>query len=768
MTSFWLSDGTQSGFAFNNPAMPLEPVTPVDRPPDPGPLARMRAEFERDRSTWHSIAPTINRNLARDERKELILEYSGKQSVDEALEPYRTFDDGEEMAIKRFRETLADERRSKIFVGPEMEERAKEIALERVSRAEDARRRSSSSLTSLGGLAGNIGAGVTDPINLAATLLGAPWALSVARGAIGRSLATRVFRGAGVEAAINMGAESAIQPFVQDYRKELGLPYGFDEALTAITFAGILGGAFGGAGVAGKHLIARGRGLVTADGIEVPAKLADYIRRPEDGKPLSELTLRETLDEFDQRVPDPTPAERDARNLLEGEAFMQETNAYSRDPKGQQKHARAVADAERQIVTGDVRDPYATPEGGDTRADVIRSAETELANRLRPPRTTVTTTARPEGRDRLDIRETGSATRLARVDVAPGERVVTLEGLEVADAARRPEINRAVADAIARKYPDRRVVPGGALSDDAFEFFRQRDPFAVKDDLRMFAPAVREFVRLRYGPDASVQFRPSGKVARVFDQTGARVATLRRVQLVEAGVVPPIDETADAVRAMVRPDDGARGFDVDRPPYDPDLPGKPEPSAFAVEVQGIAREVATGSKGFRQAWISDVYARFAKGREDAPDIAAFKAELAESHRRGEIELAPLGRVTRETMDRIQPSAVFADGQLMHRVKITGARGSALQDRQISGMRGTLIAEYPERSAPTASFDRPGIEGTQQQLEYEIADLEQAVQRADFDFIEGDTPDAPVTRGSEVLTDVQRTMNSIDALEACKG
>lgn len=63
-----------------------------------------------------------------------------------------------------------------------------------------------------------------------------------------RSVAGRILTGAAREAAVNAGLSAAAQPEVQDWRAAAGLPHGELEAIRNVTFAAVLGGAFGAAG----------------------------------------------------------------------------------------------------------------------------------------------------------------------------------------------------------------------------------------------------------------------------------------------------------------------------------------------------------------------------------------------------------------------------------------------------------------------------------------------------------------------------------------
>jgi hypothetical protein len=101
-------------------------------------------------------------------------------------------------------------------------------------------------------LAGGFSGSLRDPLQVATLALGAgPGAARTVGGAI--------VKGFLKEALVNGVAEAILQPKVQAWHKEIGLPSGFDEAvrnvLFAAGFAGVLGGVLGGAGKAFTKLM---------------------------------------------------------------------------------------------------------------------------------------------------------------------------------------------------------------------------------------------------------------------------------------------------------------------------------------------------------------------------------------------------------------------------------------------------------------------------------------------------------------------------------
>lgn len=86
-----------------------------------------------------------------------------------------------------------------------------------------------------GTLIGGLGAAATDPVNIVASAL--PFGASKSVGILGFMLR---------EAVINAGAEAAIQPYVVDWKQELGREYGFVDAAENVGIAALFGGAVGG------------------------------------------------------------------------------------------------------------------------------------------------------------------------------------------------------------------------------------------------------------------------------------------------------------------------------------------------------------------------------------------------------------------------------------------------------------------------------------------------------------------------------------------
>lgn len=98
-----------------------------------------------------------------------------------------------------------------------------------------ASKRKSSFIAGLGGFAGQLVAGFSDPINVGATLL------TGGLGA-GRAGATAIMKTALREAGINATIEGVSQPIIANWQKEIGNEYGFKDAAVNVGFAALFGG----------------------------------------------------------------------------------------------------------------------------------------------------------------------------------------------------------------------------------------------------------------------------------------------------------------------------------------------------------------------------------------------------------------------------------------------------------------------------------------------------------------------------------------------
>lgn len=131
----------------------------------------------------------------------------------------------------------------------DVEPAAERLAFEAGQRFEELR----ASRPGIGGfvaaLAGGIAGSLRDPVQVATLMLGGgPGAA--------RTVAGRIARTALTDALVNGAAEAALQPMVQDWRAQVGLPAGWAEAARNTLFAAALGGAFGAGGRAASEGLA--------------------------------------------------------------------------------------------------------------------------------------------------------------------------------------------------------------------------------------------------------------------------------------------------------------------------------------------------------------------------------------------------------------------------------------------------------------------------------------------------------------------------------
>lgn len=113
----------------------------------------------------------------------------------------------------------------------------------------------------LAAFAGSAIGSLSDPLQVVGLMVGG--GAGTARTAAGRIVTTTL-----TEAAANAAMEAVIQPQVQAWRKQVGLPNGLNEAMQNVAFAGLFGGVVGGAGGA------------AAEGVRVLSRLREAA--PED------------------------------------------------------------------------------------------------------------------------------------------------------------------------------------------------------------------------------------------------------------------------------------------------------------------------------------------------------------------------------------------------------------------------------------------------------------------------------------------------------
>jgi hypothetical protein len=255
---------------FDRPRFEIDKET---RGGEPSSLSEiLDTTIESERLGHSSIGKAVAIDRAYDDRIDAVKKATGtelKNPMSEAQDPRDVYyppvvnmepvDDGTPSPIKPrydpealFRKELSDlaekhpEQRSIIAPDRSVLDDAKGLTRAAEKRAAETWERSDKGMAAWGArLGGGFYAGMHDPVNIGTLAVGGgPAGLGV------RGLAWMALK----QAAANAGAEAAIQPFVQAWRKEAGLDYGISQAALDIGMAG----AFGGGLDLGVRSIARG------------------------------------------------------------------------------------------------------------------------------------------------------------------------------------------------------------------------------------------------------------------------------------------------------------------------------------------------------------------------------------------------------------------------------------------------------------------------------------------------------------------------------
>lgn len=156
----------------------------------------------------------------------------------------------------------------------EINEDIKKQALEYYQKVNDGR-----DASGWGSFLGAAGGSMIDPINFFATL--ATGGGGAAKQAVWKALGQTAAR----EFVVNSGIETAIQPSVYHYKKELGIPYSKEEAALNVVAAGVGGAVLGTAGKAlhltSKEVLSRYKKAANA-GVKFDAKVkadADFLEK---------------------------------------------------------------------------------------------------------------------------------------------------------------------------------------------------------------------------------------------------------------------------------------------------------------------------------------------------------------------------------------------------------------------------------------------------------------------------------------------------------
>lgn len=175
----------------------------------------------------------------------------------------------------------------------------------------------------LGTFVGMAGGAVVDPLNLASMVVATPVVGARALGILARTL-----RAAKIGATAAGATEAAVQPFVYDFKQELGVDYSVGDALAHIAAAGT-GGA-----------------VLFGLGVHVP--------------PLARSSMRGLTDVYRRLVQQgklaPTPEADSAARVVETLADITEANPLAKTIDGHEAHLLATEKAMNDLADGRIAD----------------------------------------------------------------------------------------------------------------------------------------------------------------------------------------------------------------------------------------------------------------------------------------------------------------------------------------------------------------------------------------------------------------------------
>ncbi|MEQ9436022.1 zeta toxin family protein [Hyphomonas sp.] len=266
--------------------------------------------------------------------------------------------------FKAFRNSQPPEIRATIPDPDQIEQRARDIALRRYTEAEEvigqAKGFGEGAAKFLGGMTG----AMTDPVNLASMVI------------FRKPMTT--FKGAVAYGAVaSGGTEAVLQPFVQQYREEVGLPAGWDVGFQNVFFATVGGGAFGaiegGFIKLGQAIDARKRkGVATV----IDEQVGDIIARHEAGE-LDAEGVKEEFAALAQRE----PAFAAAVEISERAAAARDvdgSNPYGMTPEAIEAHRARLANATAEAI--DAPAPFTADEVPEAPAAIAPAVPPEWAS----------------------------------------------------------------------------------------------------------------------------------------------------------------------------------------------------------------------------------------------------------------------------------------------------------------------------------------------------------------------------------------------------
>jgi len=300
----------------------------VSRGPNATAGEAFSAAFNEVRATDLSVSRGRNVKRAIVERREAIERITGKD-YDEAVAPYlpprrvgeavtpEQLLKGTNDAVDALRRDLGD-KGAAILPSSMLARRGEELALEKVEASAAVEGRTRSTGASAAALAGGMAGYLTDPVILLSMAFG---------GGSGSAL-----RAVGTEMAIAAGSEAAIQPAVQAYRADLGLPSGFGQAATNVAVATAGAGLFTGAVRAGGKAAPK---AIEASrvGARALARQLRLLGREGEARTAETLGEKAVLDGIDNPYED-TPAGRSAHreNMAAARAALESGEALTTPP----------------------------------------------------------------------------------------------------------------------------------------------------------------------------------------------------------------------------------------------------------------------------------------------------------------------------------------------------------------------------------------------------------------------------------------------------
>lgn len=308
--------------------------------PELGLWEQTKQEFKREANSGLLMSRQFNIGDKVAERAKFLEEELGPDYVDK-LKPFgyergllQTFnaedprlygndDQAFEDALKLYRETLPADKKSRLFVGKELEQAAKEEAIK--VEAETGRKLQNTKYGWWGGIFGTIGAHLTDPFEV--MMLGfVPNAIAgrfIAK-AGQASLAKRAGIYAGTEAGVAATFETPNQFLnVKPYKNELGIKYTNQDAANAVMAATVLSAVF-----AGTFEFGAGAYRKVATGEWTPQQAKQH--------------LAENYDKYTQE-------QREMADMGIEAMDHELSNPYGPSPEGRAKHNKEVAEEYKRL-----------------------------------------------------------------------------------------------------------------------------------------------------------------------------------------------------------------------------------------------------------------------------------------------------------------------------------------------------------------------------------------------------------------------------------